>query len=70
MSKEPSMNVTEALEKTLALAEIAFSSLPADSPERHQNHLALRITRRRFYRMNARLQSIRRRATSRPKCLR
>ncbi|WP_009964047.1 hypothetical protein [Verrucomicrobium spinosum] len=64
------MNVTEALQYTLALAEAGFNALPADYPERQQHHLALRITRRRFYRMHARLVKRRRRDASRPKCLR
>jgi hypothetical protein len=55
------MNATEALEKTLALAEAA---------DRRETLAALRLTRRRYYRMAARLQALRRRNASRPKCLR
>jgi hypothetical protein len=64
------MNATEALEKTLALAEAAFAILPADAPDRRETLAALRLTRRRYYRMAARLQALRRRNASRPKCLR
>ncbi|WP_009965350.1 hypothetical protein [Verrucomicrobium spinosum] len=70
MSKRPAMNVTEALGITLAVAETVLSDMNKDCELRPTLHRAIKLHRARFYRMNARLQSRRRRDASRPKCLR